>query len=154
MSEPTINQRLKFLIEHLSTSVRAFSESIGDSYSNTQNYIGSRQLAPKHEYIAKVLKHFSNVNARWLLTGEGEPFTGEAPAAPANSNTRKNKGPVPQTTDSRAADHAQLANCQRDLEATKKEAAGYQREIALLESQLKDKEEIITLLRAGSHRSN
>ncbi len=154
MSEPTINQRLKFLIEHLSTSVRAFSEAIGDSYSNTQNYIGSRQLAPKHEYIAKVLNHFSNVNARWLLTGEGEPFTGEAPAAPAGS-TRKNKDSAQNTIANRATPaNAQLDNCQRDLEAAKKEAAGYQREIALLESQLRDKEEIITLLRASNNRSN
>jgi hypothetical protein len=47
-----------------------------------------------------------------------------------------------------------LEDCQRDLEASRKDAAAYQREIALLQGQLKDKEEIITLLRGSYNRPN
>lgn len=154
----TINQRLIFLIEKLAVSARAFSESIGESPTNTHNYIGTRQLAPKHEYLAKVVRHYPIVNALWLLTGEGEPFLGEAPAPPVNVTNKKNKGPVQSSTGSHATNNItnniKLEECQRDLEAMRKDAAAYQREIALLQGQLKDKEEIITLLRGGYNRPN
>jgi hypothetical protein len=154
VNEATINQRLKFLIERLSTSVRAFSEAIEDSYSNTQNYIGTRRLAPKHEYLAKVIKHYSIVNAHWLLTGEGEPFNGEVPPVANTTTTRIKKvtgGAVHSGTGNQLIT---LEACQQELENTKRDMASLQRENELLKGQLKDKEEIITLLRASYNRPN
>ena len=156
MEQPSVNQRVKFLIEHMGLSARAFSEAIDESPTNTHNYIGKRNSMPGADYIEKILNRFDNVNPIWLITGRGEPFTGETPTAPVNINNRKNKAPVQNNTGSHATitNNVQLDNCQRDLEATKKEAAAYQREIALLQGQLKDKEEIITLLRASYNRPN
>jgi hypothetical protein len=154
--EKPINQRIKFLLESLSLSARDFSRAIGVPDNNTQNYLEPRFAQPKADYLEKVMLHFGSINPIWLLTGNGEPFTGEAPTAPVNINNRKNKGPVQNNTGSHATitNNVNLEACQRDLEASKKEAAAYQREIALLQGQLKDKEEIITLLRATYNRPN
>lgn len=156
MAQTTVNERLKFLIESLGVSARKFSELVGESYSNMNNYVSERQSMPPASLLEKILIHFESINPKWLLTGQGEPFTGEAPTPPVNINNRKNKGPVQNNTGSHATitNNVKLEDCQRDLEASKKEAAAYQREIALLEGQLKDKEEIITLLRATYNRPN
>ena len=161
MSEATINQRLKFLIENLSSSVRAFSESIGDSYSNTQNYIGTRQLAPKHEYIAKVLKHFSNVNAYWLLTGEGEPFLND----PLGSTTQtgkinqagsRNKQTITSNKGAFQANSggAQDAQSNAALESANKEIALLREQLAMKDQLIAAKEEMLSLLRSQFNRPN
>jgi hypothetical protein len=78
------------------------------------------------------------------------------PTPPVNINNRKNKAPAQNNTGSHATitNNVQLDNCQRDLAASKKEAAACQREIALLQGQLKDKQDIITLLCASYTRPN
>ncbi|GAB2954587.1 hypothetical protein GCM10027048_20060 [Hymenobacter coalescens] len=150
------------MIETLSTSVRDFSEQIGESSGNTNNYIGSRQLAPKHEYLAKVLKHFSNINAHWLITGEGDPFTGEAPSTSIDIDAKKNKGNVQSTNSgSNTINHITLSECQRDLEAARKEAELLREHMktkdALLDTKdalIAAKEEVLTLLRGSHNRPN
>ena len=141
MEQPLVNQRAKFLIEHMRLSARAFSEAIDESPTNTHNYIGKRNSMPGADYIEKILNRFDNVNPIWLITGRGEPFIGEAPVAPVNINNRKNKAPVQNNTGSHATitNNVQLDNCQRDLEASRKE-------VALLTSQLADKERTIQIL--------
>lgn len=165
MQETTINQRLKFLIEKLSPSVRAFSETIGESSGNTNNYIGSRQLAPKHEYLAKVLLHFSGINAHWLLTGQGEPFllnvgngttqTGNFNhAGTSNKQTLKgNKGNI-QTGDGNTQNNLTLADCKNDLEKAQREIEYLRGQLLMQETVLAAKEETITLLRASFNRPN
>lgn len=152
MSKGAINQRLKFLVGSLSPSIRAFSEAIGDSSSNTNNYIGSRQTEPKPEYLSKVINHFRQVNAHWLLTGDGEPFISDPLQTTTNTTHIKNNSGIG-INNGTATQHITLEACQRELETARKDAAGYQREIALLEGQLKDKEDIITLLRASINSS-
>lgn len=143
-------------------SVRDFSEQIGESTGNTNNYIGSRQLAPKHEYLAKVLKHFSNINAHWLITGEGEPFTGEVPTTSIDLNAKKNKGNVQSNNSGdNTITHITLDDCKRDLEAARKEAELLREHMktkdALLDSKdalIAAKEEVLTLLRGSHNRPN
>lgn len=140
--EKPINQRIKFLLETLSLSARDFSRAIGVPDNNTQNYLEPRFAQPKADYLEKVMLHFGSINPIWLLTGNGDPFTGEAPTVPVNINNRKNKGPVQNSTGSHATNitnNVQLDNCQRDLEASRKE-------VALLTSQLADKERTIQIL--------
>ena len=154
MEQTTINQRIKFLVDKYNLSSRAFSELIGESPTNTHNYIGSRQAEPRASYLTKVLFHFSDVNPAWLMTGQGEPFlsgntevgitqTGTFNQA-GNSNIQKAKGNK-NNVQTNNGDHAtitnnvKLENCQRDLEASRKE-------VALLTSQLADKERTIQIL--------
>ena len=163
MSKDTINQRLKFLVESLSTSVRAFSEAIGDSSSNTNNYIGSRQTEPKPEYLAKVINHFGNVSAHWLLTGNGEPFIGDAPTPPVAITNKKNKGPVQNNTGDHntITNNVQLEDCKRDLASTKKDVEHLQAQLAAKDDVIASKDlliasqnEILSLLRGGYNRPN
>lgn len=159
MSKGAINQRLKFLVENLSTSVRAFSEAIGDSSSNTNNYIGSRQTEPKPEYLAKVINHFSNVNAHWLLSGNGDPFIGEIPQVTNTTTTRIKKvtgGAVHSGTGNQLIT---LEACQQELELTKRNVADLQKENEFLRTQLqmqdtiiKGKDELLEVLRGGAGR--
>lgn len=153
MEESTINQRLKFLVDTLSVSAKAFSETIGESPTNTHNYTSKRNTEPRAEYLQKVAFHFSNVNTRWLLTGDGEPFIGEV--QPVTKNTTRIKkvtgGAVHSGTGNQLIT---LEACQQELENTKRDMASLQRENELMKGQLKDKEEIITLLRASYNRSN
>jgi hypothetical protein len=137
--EKPINQRIKFLLEALSLSARDFSRAVGVPDNNTQNYLEPRFAQPKADYLEKVVLHFESINPIWLLTGKGEPFlSGAAPTI--NTGT--------------ATQHITLEACQRELEAMKRDAASYQREIELLKGQLEDKNEIIILLRGGYNRTN
>lgn len=140
MDQPAINQRLKFLVETLAESARAFSEIIGDSPTNTHNYIsGGRR--PNPEFLEKVVLRFRTINAHWLLTGEGEPFTLGAPTTPAiyklqTQNQKKNKGAI--FNNQGPASYTALANCEKDLKSL-------QEKYDLLVSQLEDKERVIRL---------
>jgi hypothetical protein len=157
LKEPqeTVNERLNFLIKSLNTSARDFSTMLCLPDSNSRNYL-SKGTKVNADYLERIAMTFKNVSLNWLIAGEGEPFIEEVPTVPVNINNRKNKGPVQNNTGSHATitNNVKLKDCQRDLEASKKEAAAYQREIALLQGQLKDKEEIITLLRATYNRPN
>ncbi|MGI4866132.1 MAG: hypothetical protein ACRYFZ_19565 [Janthinobacterium lividum] len=163
VSQQTINQRLIFLIEKLSVSARAFSEAIGESPTNTHNYIGSRQLAPKHEYLAKVVRHFPIVNSHWLLTGEGEAFTGEAPAPPVAITNKKNKGPVQNNTgdNNTITNNVKLEDCERNLASSKKDVEHLKAQLAAKDELLASKDafialqaETLSLLRGGYTRPN
>lgn len=152
MAEDSINERLKFLIEKYGLSVRAFSAAIGATDTNTRNYI-DRGSKPNAEYLGKLLKRFNDINPTWLLLGEGEPFRpGTTPPLPVPTTAHLPTNPG--TSSGAATQPLTLEACQRELEATRRDAAGYQREIELLKGQMADKNEIITLLRGGSHRPN
>lgn len=162
MQETTINQRLKFLIETLSVSVRAFSESIGESTGNTNNYIGSRQLAPKHEYLAKVLTHFSDVNAHWLLTGTGEPFKEGSTPTQNQTNISGSKNIVASGKGGKAIlNNYTLADCEKERDTLRAERDSLAKQVELLHGQLQtkdaliaSKEETIELLKAAFNRPN
>ena len=164
MAKGAINQRLKFLITQLSPSVREFSEAIGESTSNTNNYIGARQTEPKPDYLAKVLNHFNTINAHWLLTGEGEPFliAGAALQAQTNISGKKNAVNVTGTNHGTATqNNYTLTDCEKSLAAAQKENELLREQLVMKDVLLgaKDdliaaKEEMLSLLRAGHNRPN
>jgi hypothetical protein len=139
---------------------------IGESPTNTQNYIGSRQTEPKHEYLAKVVHHFDNVNAHWLLTGEGEPFlsvlSGDVTqtgnfnqAGTSNKQTvRGNRGNVIGTNNGTAIGSVELEDCKRGLNEAQREIEYLRGQLKMQESVLAAKDETITLLRASFNRPN
>lgn len=163
MSKGAINQRIKFLIETLSTSVRAFSEAIGDSSSNTNNYVGSRQTEPKPEYLAKVINHFKEVNAHWLLTGEGEPFKeGATPTQnQANLSGKKSNVAVTGDHDQTIQNNYNLADCEKERDSLRAERDSLLVQVELLNGQLQmqktiieGKDQMLDLLKGGFNRPN
>lgn len=159
MEQSTINQRLKFLIESFGLSARAFSELIGESSTNTQNYVGARNAEPRASYIQNVLNHFNTVNAQWLVTGKGEPFA-EGSEPTTNVSAKKTKGQVIGVNNGTATFQT-LADCEKDLADARREVEQLKEQLAAKEALLaaKDdliaaKEEMLSLLRGGHNRPN
>jgi hypothetical protein len=138
MEQPPINQRLNFLSEALADSVRAFGLEIGENTTNTHKYIKST-TRPSPEFLEKILVRFRNINARWLLTGEGEPFGPEA-AGEANGAVTTNKKIT------RSLVVGQVGRDATQNQGTSASEAAMQREIELLTAQLADKERTIQIL--------
>jgi hypothetical protein len=137
--QTTINQRIKFLLESLDMSARSFGRAIGVAENSTQNYLEPRLAMPKADYLEKVVLHFGSINSHWLLTGQGEAFTSNAVPQSGNyQKLEKNKGNVVGVNHGIASQQGTDANLERELAAA-------QHTIALLTSQLQDKERIIQL---------
>jgi transcriptional regulator with XRE-family HTH domain len=155
MEQSSVNQRIKFLVEKLGLSARAFSEIVGESPTNVHNYTGKRNSMPGADFLEKILSHFENVNPIWLITGKGEPFIGEAPVPPVSIANKKNKGPVQNNTGNNTiTNNINLDNCKRDLAAATKEVELLRQQLAMAQALLEAKEETLSLLRAGHNRQN
>jgi hypothetical protein len=162
MEQDTINQRLKFLVETLSVSSKAFSEAIGESPTNTHNYTSKRNAEPRAGYLQKVAFHFGNVNAYWLLTGQGEPFLSDPPTM-TNENKptiKKTKGNI-QSNSGQTVNNITMADCEKDLLACRAELEASKNEVKLLRDQLAlqaslvtSKDETINALRDSLKRLN
>jgi hypothetical protein len=139
MTQDTINQRIKFLVDTLSPSARAFSEAIQESPTNTFNYIGGRLVEPRASYLTKVILHFGNISAHWLLTGEGEPFL-TPPSTGNNSAVSNNK----KITRSLVTNNVGRDAIQNHGASGREQAL--EREIELLKEQLVEKERLIQIL--------
>jgi hypothetical protein len=150
MSETTINQRLIFLLESLKMKAPAFARTIGVGETTFRNYI-DRDSKPSSEVLEKILNSFENVNIVWLVTGRGEPFTSEVPSVANTTTTRIKKVTGGAVHSGNGNQLITLEACQQELENTKRDMATAQKEIALLTSQLADKERTIQiLLKQGS----
>lgn len=150
MSQLPMGERLKFLMSALGLRVGPFARTMGVSDTNVRNYL-DRGSKPSSEFLENLIRNFDTINPAWLLTGEGEPFLPGTNSATINTAHIKNNSGIGINNGTATIT---LEACQRELENVRKDAASYQREIALLQSQLKDKEEIITLLRASYNRPN
>ncbi len=74
--EDNFSSRLEALIKELGyDSVNKFDKDLGVSKGHTYTIIAGRQSKPAYLYLVKVLLLFPQVDARWLLTGDGEMFT-------------------------------------------------------------------------------
>lgn len=161
MSQTTINERIKFLIEALGMSARGFSTAIGASDTNTRNYL-DRGSKPGADYIEKVLLRFETVNSKWLLTGLGEPFispTSENHLVPGH-NQKNFRSPVVGKNQDTATQQENISST-TELELVKNKLALAEKDIESLQTQLqmKDaviaaKDETINLLRTSYNRSS
>lgn len=70
-----INFRIKLVIEKSELSIHAFTIEIGAATGILSNAF-KNDTSLSLETILKIVKRY-NVNANWLLTGEGEMFRGE-----------------------------------------------------------------------------
>jgi transcriptional regulator with XRE-family HTH domain len=73
MSQDTIGQRIKFLIDSLNISVRKFAQALDVAETNIRNYI-DKGSKPSSEALEKIARAFPQANLVWLVTGQGEPF--------------------------------------------------------------------------------
>lgn len=144
-------------------SVRAFSELVGESNSNVNNYIGERQSTPPVTFIEKLIDHIENINPKWLITGKDEPFIGGAPAPSVAITNKKNKGPVQNNTGDHntITNNLKLEDCKRDLASTKKDVEHLQAQLAAKDDLIASKDaliamqaETLSLLRGGYTRPN
>jgi len=74
----SINSRIVFLIDALEKGRRVdFAEKIGVPQGSLHGIVGKRQSEPYYRILNKILINYPNVNSRWLMLGEGEPFVNE-----------------------------------------------------------------------------
>jgi hypothetical protein len=72
----TINDRIEVLIKALGfDNSNKFDKAIGKSRNTTNSIIGPRKSKPGAEFIETILTTFTQVDARWLLTGWGDMFS-------------------------------------------------------------------------------
>jgi len=159
MSQETIGQRLRILINQLNLDVKGFCQRIDVSETTIRNYF-SRGNNPNAEFLTKLTNTFDYVNLHWLLTGKGEPFLLDNASTTTNTAQIKNNSGIA-INNGVATQNINLEDCKRELESMRRDAASYQREIELLTGQLQGKDaliaakdETITLLRASYTRPN
>ena len=69
----SIKQRYLDLINHYAGgNKRRFSNMIGIGPTVLENIVGKRETKPSFDVLEKTLSTFVNLNARWLITGEGK----------------------------------------------------------------------------------
>jgi hypothetical protein len=71
-----INERIAHLVPLLSRNKNTFCKDLGYNYNSLiENIVGKRQSKPGYDFLHSLLTKFPQVNATWLLTGEGEVMT-------------------------------------------------------------------------------
>ncbi|OJJ21192.1 hypothetical protein BKI52_11535 [marine bacterium AO1-C] len=65
-------ERLRNLIEELNMNKNSFSVKLGVSPTIIHNIIDGRGSKPSYEVLHKIVTTFKNVNAYWLLMGDGD----------------------------------------------------------------------------------
>lgn len=68
----SIVERIKSIIEIKSRSSRSFANNIGFSYSALNNYLLGKRTTIDSDLPCKIVSTYSDINARWLLTGKGD----------------------------------------------------------------------------------
>ncbi|MGV3557773.1 helix-turn-helix domain-containing protein [Larkinella arboricola] len=69
-----IGDRLQQLIDALDISVREFARQLGEKRGEKVYHILHGRLKPRYETLEKILQTYPDVNADWLLRGEGLMF--------------------------------------------------------------------------------
>ena len=152
----SINQRLKFLIQELNISARAFSATIGVPDTTTRNYL-DKNTKLNADYLEKIVHHFKEVNLNWLVTGEGEHFVPGVTRSVATRQTIKNnygnnvgsnRGTVSQHT-TQASDRDAL---QIQLTLAQQEIESLRTQLANKDALLASKDETIAVLKTAFNR--
>jgi len=72
-----MNQRLQTLLEIEHLSPAQFADSLGIQRGGVSHILSGRNK-PSFDFLEKVLRKYQNINAEWLITGNGKPIK-EAP---------------------------------------------------------------------------
>jgi transcriptional regulator with XRE-family HTH domain len=76
-----MTDRILSIIKYLQLSPSDFAEEIGVQRSSISHLISGRNK-PSLEFIQKILSRFPEVNADWILTGNGEMIKGRISTVP------------------------------------------------------------------------
>jgi transcriptional regulator with XRE-family HTH domain len=137
--QSTINERLKILFETLGVKSAQMARTLGISPSTLHNYTDpERESKPGYEVLEKLYSSFEDINLHWLFGGGGEPLLSMTAEQRVEYRTqKKNVGNTIGTNNGTAQMHySTVADCEKDLRTA-------QMEIALLHSQLADRERLI-----------
>ena len=69
-----INERISYIIELKGLNKNSFSLKIGIKPQTLHHIISKRKTKPSFFVIEKILQTFKDINAEWLITGQGEPI--------------------------------------------------------------------------------
>lgn len=72
-----ITKRLQYIVdERFNGNKAAFAKAIDIAPTSISNYLGrERSSKPSSEILEKIINSIEDLNAKWLLTGKGDPFT-------------------------------------------------------------------------------
>ena len=72
----SISERIELVIKELKHNKNSFSKAIGLGNNVTIGRIINERRDPSYDVLHKIIQTFGNkINARWLLTGEGQMRT-------------------------------------------------------------------------------
>lgn len=133
MPQDTIGQRLKFLMDSLGLKIRTFANALDVNETSIRNYT-TKDAKPGADILERIALHFPEVNTRWLITGEDEPFLSATPAKPAPQPGAEEASHSQAIANNQDNSTIGVTDCEKKLQAA-------QKKIALLTDQLADKED-------------
>lgn len=87
----TVNQRITKIYENLQISQYRFAKDTGISTATLNNIVLDSEGKPSFTTIQKILNSYKNLNARWLITGEGEMWLNGEQTINSDSNFTYNE---------------------------------------------------------------
>ncbi len=160
MTEQSIGQRIKFLIEATEFSVRKFAQAIDVSETNIRNYT-DRGTKPSSDVLEKIALQFPQTNLEWLLTGRGAAFKTDSDGGLTQTNIAGKKNAVNVAGGKANQTNIILTECERERDAYKaerdlarQEAQSLREQLAMKDQLLAAKDEMLALLRGGYNRPN
>lgn len=77
----TINERMQFIVDKkFNGNKAAFAKALGIAPTSISNYLSkSRASKPTSDILGQIVNIVDDVNALWLLTGNGTPFSNIGP---------------------------------------------------------------------------
>lgn len=79
----SIAERIELLIKALGYNKRTFSKAIGLGNDVTVGRIINEQREPSYKILNSIISAFDDLNAQWLISGEGEMFRKDYEPRPA-----------------------------------------------------------------------
>lgn len=86
---PNIKERILQFVEYKGIAKEFFFEKIGVTYGNFKGK--AKQKALSSDTLATIVTSFPDLNATWVLTGNGPMIKENAPPAPPNEDYNKLK---------------------------------------------------------------
>ena len=80
-----MKERLIKILEYKSLSSAQFADIIGVQRSSISHIISGRNK-PSYDFLVKILDKFSDINAEWLITGNGDMLKSHKTAAMTSNN--------------------------------------------------------------------
>lgn len=75
MDKETINagfiERIELIMKYKELNQRSFAKEVGFSYSTLNKYCNRKSNTIDFELVNRILSHFSDINASWLVVGDG-----------------------------------------------------------------------------------